>query len=108
MKFCPECDAFCMTDTTMQRYFCSKCGWTETLEEIRIISRNSNKKSDDKIIVVGKKERKISTLPKTKIKCPKCDNNEAFWWMIQTRGTDEPTTQFLRCTKCNNTWRENS
>ncbi len=68
------------------------------------VSRGNSKKVE-KIVVVGKKERKLSTMPKTKILCEKCSNNEAFWWMVQTRSIDESMTQFYRCTKCGHTWR---
>ncbi len=51
-------------------------------------------------------EEKIHTMPTTNVECPKCGNNEAFWWFLQTRGGDEPTTQFYRCKKCEHTWRE--
>jgi DNA-directed RNA polymerase subunit M/transcription elongation factor TFIIS len=37
--------------------------------------------------------------------CPKCGNNKARWWIVQTDSADEPSTQFFRCTKCNHTWR---
>ena len=47
----------------------------------------------------------IEALPTTAIECPKCKNGTAFWWMLQTRSADEPTTQFYRCTKCGHTWR---
>ena len=40
--------------------------------------------------------------------CPKCKNNKAVWWLLQTRSGDEPPTQFYRCTKCAQTWREYS
>ena len=40
--------------------------------------------------------------------CPKCKNNQAVWWLLQTRSGDEPPTQFYRCTKCAQTWREYS
>ncbi|MEK6870559.1 MAG: zinc ribbon domain-containing protein, partial [Thermoproteota archaeon] len=40
-----------------------------------------------------------------KIECEKCGNDEAVWWMLQTRSADEPTTQFYRCSKCRHTWR---
>ena len=43
-----------------------------------------------------------------KIECEKCGNDEAIWWMLQTRSADEPTTQFYRCTKCQYTWRDYS
>ena len=65
-------------------------------------------KTDEKIIVVGKKERKLSTMPRTKIVCEKCGNDEAYWWMVQTRSIDESMTQFYRCTKCEHTWRDYS
>lgn len=103
MKFCPECGAFCQTDNSERCYVCPKCGWKEPLEDNRTISRG---KKNDKIIVVGEKERDLSTMPKTDEKCPKCGNMEAFWWMVQTRSIDESTTQFLRCTKCGHTWRD--
>ena len=45
------------------------------------------------------------TMPTIEIECEKCGNNEAVWWMLQTRSADEPTTQFYRCTKCEYTWR---
>lgn len=47
-------------------------------------------------------------LPSINIACPKCDNNTAVWWMLQTRSADEATTQFFRCTKCKHTWRNYS
>ncbi len=37
--------------------------------------------------------------------CPKCGNNQARWWIVQTDSADEPSTQFFRCTKCMHTWR---
>lgn len=45
-------------------------------------------------------------LPKTEKQCEECGNNEAFFWLIQTRASDEPPTQFFRCTKCRRVWRE--
>ena len=44
-------------------------------------------------------------IPTIKIECEKCGNDEAVWWMLQTRSADEPTTQFYRCSKCRYTWR---
>lgn len=58
-----------------------------------------------KEIVFMGREESTAELPKTKITCPKCENIEAFWWMQQTRGADEPPTLFYRCTKCGYSWR---
>jgi len=51
-------------------------------------------------------ESAAPTLPKTRVKCPKCGNNEAFWVLRQTRAADEPETRIYRCTECGYSWRE--
>ena len=63
------------------------------------------KKDDKVIVVIGKEDQKIKTNPTTAIQCPKCDNNLAYTWQVQTRSADEGATQFFRCTKCNYTFR---
>ena len=60
------------------------------------------------VAVIGKEEQKLRTLPTVRIECPKCGNNTAYVWQVQTRGADESSTQFLRCTKCSFTFREYS
>jgi DNA-directed RNA polymerase subunit M len=60
------------------------------------------------VAVIGKEEQKLRTLPTVRIECPKCGNNTAYVWQVQTRGADESSTQFLRCTKCSYTFREYS
>ena len=52
------------------------------------------------------KGEEISTLPTTKVTCPKCGNTKAEWWLQQTRSADEAETRFLRCLECKHTWRE--
>jgi len=47
-------------------------------------------------------------LPKTKERCPECQNEEAYHWEIQTRAGDEPATRFYKCTKCKHVWRDYS
>lgn len=49
-----------------------------------------------------------STMATVNEDCEKCSNNVAYWWTEQTRSSDEPETQFFRCTKCKHTWREYS
>ena len=41
-----------------------------------------------------------------KIKCPKCENNLAIWWLRQLRAADESEVRFFRCTECGHTWRQ--
>ncbi len=66
------------------------------------------KHDKEKIVIIGKTEEKVRTLPKTSAVCPKCGHSEAFYWLVQTRGADESSTQFFRCTRCSSTWRETS
>jgi len=100
MKFCPKCEIRLKRDSS-NSILCPKCGYTEG---------GSNKKEtvevevESNFNVLSENEGK-ETLPTIKIECEKCGNNEAVWWMLQTRSADEPTTQFYRCTKCKHTWR---
>jgi DNA-directed RNA polymerase subunit M len=60
------------------------------------------------VAVVDKQQANMNTLPTINVECPKCGNNKAYVWMLQTRGADESSTQFMRCTKCSYTFRETS
>lgn len=108
MKFCSKCGTVMVMERSKHCLVCPKCGYEELLEG-DIISRARKMGAEmDKIVVIGKKERNLRTAPQVKVKCPKCGNNWAYWWMVQTRGVDESATQFHRCTKCGHTWREYS
>lgn len=58
------------------------------------------------------REEKVAVIPKevkaetiTHVICPKCGNDTAYTWIVQTRSGDEGPTVFYRCTKCGYTWR---
>ena len=53
---------FCELDIVKKCYVCPTCAWEEPLEETLKVSRG-NSKNVEKIVVVGKKERKLSTMP---------------------------------------------
>ncbi|ETW39082.1 hypothetical protein PFTANZ_00240 [Plasmodium falciparum Tanzania (2000708)] len=38
--------------------------------------------------------------------CPKCTNDEAYFYTLQIRSADEPSTIFYICVKCNYHWKE--
>ncbi len=79
---------------------CRKCG-----HEVR-------KHIENKLQTAGKKEEVVviennaPDLPTTDKVCPKCRNDVAYYWLIQTRSIDEPPTQFFKCLKCKHVWRE--
>jgi len=100
MKFCPKCEVRLKQDS-FDSFNCPKCGYTEKGGA----GRKQVKGESSSTINVLDGNEKMETLPVIKIDCEKCGNNEAVWWMLQTRSADEPTTQFYRCVKCNYTWR---
>jgi DNA-directed RNA polymerase subunit M len=90
---------------------CAKCGYKKHPADKKIepkVAKVIQHKPQQLVAVIGKEEQKLRTLPTVRIECPKCGNNLAYVWQVQTRGADESSTQFLRCTKCNYTFREYS
>ncbi|MGA9152222.1 MAG: transcription factor S [Candidatus Nitrosopolaris sp.] len=104
MKFCPKCEKRMKPRIEEGILSCPKCGLIAQRED----------KSEGKVnlirdppgsLKIMEAEEELDTLPTTTIDCSRCGNDMAFWWMLQTRSADEPTTQFYRCTKCTHTWR---
>ncbi|MFH0848320.1 MAG: transcription factor S [archaeon] len=107
MQFCPKCGTRLVPTKKEKRVVlgCPGCGYQTGKEQRERIKIESE---PEKIVVIGRAQQKIRTLPKTRAECPKCHHNEAFYWLVQTRGADESSTQFYRCVKCGTTWRENT
>jgi DNA-directed RNA polymerase subunit M len=107
MQFCPNCGMTLVPTKKEGKIvlLCPKCNY-QTKKPAREVSKIKHEK--EKIVVIGREEQKIRTLPKTSAVCPKCGHPEAFFWMVQTRGADESSTQFFRCARCSTTWRETS
>ncbi|MDQ5869430.1 MAG: transcription factor S [Thermoproteota archaeon] len=90
---------------------CPKCGFSTNRDETEIgisSTANSFDRGSGSVLKVLDIDKAPDTLPTTSTDCPKCGNNLAFWWMLQTRSADEATTQFYRCTQCSHTWRNYS
>jgi len=98
--FCPKCKALMYPQE--EHFVCNKCGFKQKKKGKNIVVDKQKKKD---LTFIEDKD-KTNVLPKTRIKCPKCSNNEAFWILRQMRGSDEPESRFYTCTKCGHTWRE--
>ncbi|MDD3263800.1 MAG: transcription factor S [Candidatus Nanoarchaeia archaeon] len=100
MLFCEKCGSIMIPgeDNEMK---CNSCGYS-TKEKSEIISEKMNNNQKENILESQKEE----SLPIVKITCAKCNNNEAYYWIVQTRAADEAPTRFYKCTKCSHTWRE--
>ena len=112
MEFCPECGTRMVTRRKQDgtkvtvETVCLKCGHKKAAKKSTEAVAKSIKRPSKELITVIAKEHQIRTLPTTRKECPKCGNNLAYVWQVQTRGGDEGSTQFFRCTKCNHTFRE--
>jgi len=84
---------------------CKKCGYIRKIGNADQLKVNKPRKEKE-ITIVDDEEEKIKTLPTIQIRCPKCDNNLAFWWLRQLRAADESEVRFFRCTECSYTWRQ--
>lgn len=117
MEFCPKCDSRLLLkkeksgEKTILKLVCPKCDYTKTGIETEVapkVSKVIQPNPQKLVAVIGKREQKLRTLPTVRIECPRCGNNLAYVWQVQTRGADESSTQFFRCTKCEYTFREYS
>lgn len=102
--FCPKCGSLLLPkkEGNKKVVVCS-CGYkSSNVEKIKLTETVDKKEKEVEVVEKGK----MNILPKIKIECENCGNKEAFYWTIQTRAGDEPETKFLRCTKCEHTWRD--
>ena len=100
--FCPECRSLMIASAGQLK--CRKCGYIRSIVAKDQMQRKTVR--SEKEIVIVEEEEQIPTLPTIAIKCPKCSNNLAFWWLRQLRAADESEVRFFRCTKCEHTWRQ--
>jgi len=105
LEFCPTCNCILLMDHKKKVLSCRKCGYKKAAgkSEDQKVTVSLDRKET---VIVKDDHRGDETLPTTKTECASCGNTQAFYWMMQTRGADEPSTRFYRCTKCGKTWRE--
>ncbi len=114
MEFCEKCGSRLVPrkinsgNQTMLMLVCNKCQYKKPESEEELIRTNSKiiEHGPKQYVAVISKEAQLNTMPTVHIECPRCGNNTANVWQVQTRGSDESSTQFLRCTNCNYTFRE--
>lgn len=99
MKFCPKCGSLLVP--TGSELICKSCGYKEQASGTEAL-REVKKKTKS----IATESAEVETMPTMKIKCPKCNHDEAYFWTMQTRAGDEAETQFFRCKKCGYSWRK--
>ncbi len=107
MQFCDKCGAMLGTARDEDGNIvmkCRSCGYVTRVNGEQKYTQEVKRTARDKIVVV---DDESIPMPKTAANCPKCGNNEAYYWTVQTRRGDEGATEFYRCTNpdCRYTWR---
>ena len=111
MEFCPNCASRLVPKKSEAEVSlaCPKCGYikqaSSSKTEPRPTGRVIKHSLQQQVTVIGKEDQ-VNTMPTMRMECPKCGNMLVYVWQVQTRGGDEASTQFFRCTKCNHTFRE--
>ncbi len=114
MDFCAECGSRLKPvkvnsgSQVLIMLSCTKCGQKKPEVDSNLKLNGKFIEHDPKqlVAVIGREEQALTTLPTIQIDCPRCSNNTANVWQVQTRGSDESSTQFLRCLRCGFTFRE--
>jgi transcription factor S len=99
MEFCKKCGAVLIKKT--KNFGCPRCGYSSK-EKPKL--KTSEKIEEKQQIAVIKKDTQTS--PIVNEKCRECGHDEAYFWTVQTRASDEAETKFFKCTKCGHTRRE--
>ena len=115
MEFCAECGSRLKPvkansgKQTMIMLACTKCGNKKPdLEKTTLNAKTIEHSPKQLVAIIGREEQELTTMPTLRIDCPRCGNNTANVWQVQTRGSDESSTQFFRCIRCGFTFRENT
>jgi DNA-directed RNA polymerase subunit M len=105
MMFCPKCGAILVPKKESGKYVLScSCGYTNKETENTTLKETVKKEKDLEVV-----DEDFEAKPKVNdVECPKCANKEAYFWLQQTRSSDEPETKFYKCTACKHTWRDYS
>ena len=102
--FCQKCGSILLPKKEgNKKLLACSCGYKTGDTSQATIKEIITKKGTDVEVI---NEGELETLPKTKVQCPKCKHDTAYYWLVQTRAGDEPETKFLRCQKCEHTWRD--
>jgi len=99
MEFCNKCGAVLIKKT--KNYACARCGHSS--------KEKPNLKTSEKIEEkqkIGVVKKDTQTEPVVNDKCRKCGHDQALFWTVQTRASDEAETKFFKCAKCGHTRRE--
>ena len=114
--FCPECGTLSFPspsgDITCTNY---KCGYTGPAnvkmkvegKEIDLSKTKTTTKAEKREYeIIEDSDQRKGVLSTESYMCPKWDCTEVYFYLEQTRSSDEPETRMLTCKDCGHGWRE--
>ena len=100
MEFCSKCGCVLIQDHNNSK--CPRC--QQTSNKKLSLETSEKRETKSEVAVIDENTQDIHAIMDAK--CKKCENDKAYFWIKQTRSSDEAATRFFRCTKCRYTWRE--
>ena len=115
--FCPKCGTLSFPspsgDIACTNY---KCGYTGPAKLVikgkdgknvdLSKAKSKTKAIDREYEVIKDSDKARGVLTSGSYLCPKCDCDEVYSYLQQTRASDEPETRMLTCKACDHGWRE--
>ncbi len=100
MEFCPKCGAVLIVK--VKNSVCPRCKYSKK----GAVKLSTTEKVDERKEIAVVKKNLGATAPVVNEVCIKCGHGKAYFWMVQTRSSDESPTKFFKCVKCENTVRD--
>jgi DNA-directed RNA polymerase subunit M/transcription elongation factor TFIIS len=103
MRFCKVCGSY--LKRTKEGFWCPKCK-KHYPPETAPKEKKAIKSKPSAIIVIDERHAEPTKVP---VKCPKCGNDKAFYWVSSISGEHagvrrERTVEHYKCTKCSYSW----
>lgn len=103
--FCPNCHNIVTIHVEVSLYlYCHTCNYKYKVE--KKIYHKLELDNMDKLISTDAIDTDNRDMSKTQAVCPKCTHDEAYFYSMQLRSADEPSTLFFTCVKCSHQWKE--
>eukprot|EP00771_Trimastix_marina_P003630 gnl/Trimastix_PCT/4933.p3 GENE.gnl/Trimastix_PCT/4933~~gnl/Trimastix_PCT/4933.p3 ORF type:complete len:108 (+),score=24.79 gnl/Trimastix_PCT/4933:33-356(+) len=106
MQFCPTCANLLLVDPQgdTTRFYCQTCPYIFNIRSK--VTRSLPLVHKEVADVMGGPEAWKNASKTEMALCPRCKHKEAYFYEVQTRSADEPSTLFFKCARCGNNWRE--
>lgn len=100
MEFCEKCGSVLIAK--IKNSACARCGYVKK-GTVNLTIKEPLAKAKEVAVV----KKSVETHPIVDDEeCPECGHTKAYFWILQTRGSDESPTKFFKCVKCNHTRRD--